>query len=283
MVLTCSLLLSLLSIPVGAVNASQSRSLSVNSQIQQVIESYDIAGNLSFAQKQQISTTLHDLAEKMFDINIISIHRIESDGTILYEEKFSDDFSSLFYSWKTNDGTLFVQFIEGDLENIVQFKPDGSIYIDGKKTSVQDVFVTNENITPRAGAITRTQKNDPLNGAAYTGPEHVYNSTKIIDFGANIATLTISAIVAVITNNIGGWLAIVTGIVTSATLQATADWLKSKSPYYNKYASFKDIRKGHPGDVVNYYFKHTVYAYSDRNYGGSSRVVDTYYEIRDAT
>ena len=69
----------------------------------------------------------------MFDINIISIHRIESDGTILYEEKFSDDFSSLFYSWKTNDGTLFVQFIEGDLENIVQFKPDGSIYIDGKK------------------------------------------------------------------------------------------------------------------------------------------------------
>lgn len=269
---------------------SQPQNRPVNARIQQMIESYESTGNLSFVQKQQISTTLHDLAENMFDIDIISIHRIESDGTIIYEEKFSDSFSSFFHSWKTNDGTLFVHFMEGDLENIVQLKPDGSIYIDGEKTSVEDIPaiedipVTNENIAPRAGVITRTQRTDPLGtgGAAYTGAGHVYNSTKLIDFGANLGTLTIGAIVTCITGSLSGWLAIASGILTNSALSNTAEWLKTKNPYY-KYASFKDIRKGHPGDAVNYYFKHTVYAYSERDYGGSSRVVDTYYEIKEST
>lgn len=285
MILTCSLLLALLSIPAGATNANYAKNASVNAQVPQVIESFENEGNLSFAQKQEVSATLCDLAEERFDISIISIDRIESDGTIVYEEKFNEDFSSFFTSWKTNDGTLFVHFVEGDLENIVQFKPDGSIYVDGNKVSFEITPDTNGNVSPMAGVRTRTQRTDPLgtNGTAYTGSEYVFNSTGKLDIGAFIGSTTISAIVTALSAGLSTWLAVTSGIVTTSVLFATAEWLKSKSDYYNRYASFQDIRRGHPGDAVNYHFRHNVYAYSERNYGGSVKLVETYYEIKEST
>lgn len=284
MILTCSLLLALLSIPAGATNANYAKNASVNAQVQQVIERFENEGNLSFAQKQDVSTTLCDLAEERFNISIISIDRIESDGTIVYEEKFDDNLSSFFTSWKTNDGTLFVHFMEGDLENIVQFKPDGSIYVDGNKVSLEITPDTDGNVSPMAGVRTRTQRTDPLrsNGTAYTGKAYEFDSTAKVDFRANLGTLTIGAIVNTIAASLSGWLLLASGVISDVALPHVAEWLKTKNPYY-KYASFKDIRWGHPGDAVNYYFKHIVYAYSERDYGGSVKEVETYYEIKEST
>lgn len=237
----------------------------------------------SEAKKTEIEDILTCLGEKGFDLDIVSINRIEADGTVIYEEKFSEDFSSYFNAWKSKNETLFVHFMEGNLENTVQFRPDGSVYVDGNRTSVK-IKPETGNIELMAGVRTRMQKIDPLKtgGAAYTGPDYVYNSTAKVEFGATLATLTIGAIVTVITSSLSGWLMIASGIVSTQALSTTANWLKSKSPYY-KYASFKDIRNGHPGDAVNYYYKHTVYAYQYKDYGGSRYKVDQYYEIKEST
>ena len=99
MVLVCSLLISLLTIPVGAeTNKNKGKNEINTTKIQQIINKAEEGEKETFseAKKTEIEDILTCLGEKGFDLDIVSINRIEADGTVIYEEKFSEDFSSYF-------------------------------------------------------------------------------------------------------------------------------------------------------------------------------------------
>ena len=215
----------------------------------------------------------------MGEMETISIHDVLDDGSVVYEQDFGTAEGVMTYInvWE-EDGSQFFHYLEGELENTVEFASDGTIYLDGNQVVI--TTEVNESIRPLAGGFEHSYSKSIPSGtksSEYTGSDWTVNSTSRMDFGADFISIAVGAIVGILTGGLATWVGVTAGIITSTSMTKVANWLKSSNPYY-QYASFKDIRKSRPKDNLIYHYKHSVYAWNLRDYKGTRYLVDTYYQ-----
>lgn len=61
--------------------------------------------------------------------------RVE-DGRIIYEKRITEELVNLLAVEQTADGSVVVDYWEGDLHDVLTYKPNGDILLNGNKTEV---------------------------------------------------------------------------------------------------------------------------------------------------
>ena len=281
-------ILSLSVVPAFAVTHENSVKSSASEK--ELLSEYFAGAGYSQCLEQKVKDDLLVLGERGFRDFEKEIYDIQEDGTIIYAIQMLDDVIDYVDITEEIDGTIRLHFVEGNLENVVAFEANGKILLDGHRITISQEQIVCNALQPtgdaeiQAGVYRSYQKSVPKNTSAddYNEDGVLYQSTSTIDFDAELVTLSIGAIVSLLTSGLSSFTCAVTGMVTSAALNRVANWLKNTNPYY-KYASFKDIKCSRPGDSVVYHYRHDVYIWNERNYGGARTLLESYYEIVEPT
>jgi hypothetical protein len=190
-------------------------------------------------------------------------------------------------TWQGDDGSTYVRVVEDELENIVQYAPDGKVYINGFEATVSEVesddIGGNTTIRRAGSGLYSTFSSTILSGTSesdYNGAETPYNSTLAVEFGDLIVNLTVTVVKAQIEAAAPGWVGKLGANFFEIMVNTMIKAMKAKHPDL-KATSFKDSRISYCNNTTqSMKYKHVVYYYTGTYYTGTKDEGRVYYEER---
>lgn len=282
--LSLFMLVNLISVSAFAANEDDIQETAIAMQLRDEFHSKRGGDLLSL---DQILDDMSILEQSGWNPSEMYIDSILDNGNIVYAIELSSiGITSYIDVYKGADGSRYLHFREGDLENTLCIKPDGSMWGDGHKISVTaDTFHLENNIGHYSGIVpfagnTRTYSKVPPDGtkaSEYSTSGMLISSNNLIDFGITMGSIGVAYIATCLSAGLSKIVAALAGFDSSEFYTAIANKLKSMNPN-SQYASFKEIRYPRNKDQVVYHFQYKVYAYAKSNYEGSSYVASVCYE-----
>ena len=282
--LSLFMLVNLVSVSAFAANEDNIQETAIAMQLSDEFHAKHGGDRLSL---NDILDDMSILEESGWNPSEMYIDSILENGNIVYAIELSSiGITSYIDVYKGADGSRYLHFREGDLENTLCIKPDGSMWGDGHKISVTaDTFHLENNIGHYSGIVpfagnTRTYSKVPPDGtkaSEYSTSGMLISSNRLIDFGITLGAAGIAYIATCLTAGFSNVLAATIGFCSGEFYSVVANKLKSMNPN-SQYASFKEIRYPRNKDQVVYHFQYKVYVYAKSNYEGSSYVASVCYE-----
>ena len=244
----------------------------------------------------EVAADLELLEEKYLKADDISLYGVTETGMAIYEQSIPGNGTAKAYldTWTGEDGAAYVHVVEGDLENLICYTPDGKTYINGYDAT-NEVIGTDTGWISAGGEIS-PQAGGNLYSSFYSGAPNgttasqynrnypsTYNSTSMVKFGDAIVKITVTVASAQIQAAAPGWYGLLGAAAFNMVVNTMINNMKSKCPDM-KQTSFKDIRYPHPSNSTQcMMYLHEVTYYAGTNYTGSSYLGRTYYEVRQPT
>ena len=146
--------------------------------------------------------TVSDDIESMKSIGIygdnISINKVGDGEVIVYDWELSDTITNQLHVEESSDGSLTVEFFEDSIHDVIRFKNDGRVILNGKEVIFSNDCMEYEDI--RAEARSSVFKNTPFKGKKSNYSKYIKNYTKNSVSAGNLikglATGTIATIIS---------------------------------------------------------------------------------------
>lgn len=232
----------------------------------------------------EVQLDLEALEDRMIEVGCLSIYGVNEDGNVVYSYTDEDDAEvSYIDTWTDEEGGTCIRFDENDIVNILCFKPDGSIYLDGAKVEVK---TTSNNVVggiePMANAYSyfSTTPYANTNFVDYTGTARLlYDSTAITNLANTLSKLGVDVVTTLVLNVWGSMVSKLGQTFCKQVVKKSVS-VAIKSSADATGLTFKDYRRPHPSnDTLRMLYRHDVHA--TPNVGTAS--VTYYYEDRRAT
>ena len=241
----------------------------------------------------KIAADVEVFEDKMIETERLSIYEVNEDGHVVYSYLLYDDTTVDYIdTWVDEEGGTCLRFNENGLTNILCFKPDGSIYMDGVKIEVvttSDPIADREILTNIAGGIEPMANAysyfsmSPFGNTTFSqyssSGKMLYDSTGITKLANAISKVGVGAVVALVTNVWGSIVAKLGQVFFKEMITNAVVGMINTDPSATT-IKFVDYRRPHPSnDTLRMMYRHDHSVTSN-----SGKVVTKYYyEDRRAT
>jgi hypothetical protein len=189
------------------------------------------------------------------------------NGRMSYTYQITDEVVAHYTIEKGTQGTLILNVTEGKLHNVIQRKPDGTLYIDGEKAFTP----SNVSLRMHNADYSSSPYGSRSDYTTYVGMTQNSN----VPLSKAITEMTISALCSLIASYMGlpgPFSDLLSDAIMYMVNDAQSHNPGSRSVSYKEY--IYNSNKSIGGDM---YRQHNVYCYSQTNYAGNSNR-GTFYE-----
>ena len=290
LLLSLVLVASLIVVPASATFAPTAEEV----QASALLRDCDDAQAKNALNTEAVASDLAIFAERLGPTNQMSIVGIDACGNAIYAAP-EPEFDTIDYlsTWTGDDGSTYIHVTEGNLENTIQFTPNGALFIDGKQVTfstcdeIADAFPVLPSATPRAGMVSyfyTTPQGGTTADEYNTGRQTVFKSIPSVEFEKTVSAMTVKAIKSALIAAAPGLLGVIGATMFNYLAEGLIASMRQHDPD-TQAISFKDYRKMHPtnSSTQGIYYRHDVYYYSQKNFNGSCWLARQYYEARVPT